>query len=65
MESKMIPQFGEQFEIAPNKVFMIFRGHIKLLIDKCHETTIRIHERFLNGCLMGFPILDTPPAGKL
>ena len=35
--NKIIPQVGEQFNMVPNKVFMIPWGHIKLLIDKCHE----------------------------
>ncbi len=34
---KIVPQLEEQFEMAPNKVFMIPWGHIKLLIDKCHD----------------------------
>ena len=31
------PQVGEEFDIEQNKVFMILWGHIKLLIDKCHD----------------------------
>lgn len=31
------PQVGENFDIVQNKVFMIPWGHIKLLIDKCHD----------------------------
>lgn len=34
---QIVPQLGEQFEMASNKVFMIPWGHIKLLIDKCHD----------------------------
>lgn len=33
----IVPQVVEQFEMASNKVFMIPWGHIKLLIDKCHD----------------------------
>ena len=33
----IVPQVGERFEMASNKVFMIPWGHIKLLIDKCHD----------------------------
>ena len=33
----IVPQVGEQFEMVSNKVFMIPWGHIKLLIDKCHD----------------------------
>lgn len=36
-ENQIVPQAGEQFEMASNKVFMIPWGHIKLLIDKCHD----------------------------
>lgn len=35
--NKIVPQAEEQFEMASNKVFMIPWGHIKLLIDKCHN----------------------------
>ena len=35
--NQIIPQLGEQFEMASNKVFMIPWGHIKLLIDKCQK----------------------------
>jgi len=31
------PQLVEQFKMVSNKVFMIPWGHIKLLIDKCHN----------------------------
>lgn len=34
---EIVPQLGEQFNVAYNKVFMIPWGHIKLLIDKCHD----------------------------
>lgn len=34
---EIVPQLGEQFTMATNKVFMIPWGHIKLLIDKCHD----------------------------
>lgn len=33
----IVPQVGEQFKMVSNKVFMIPWGHIKLLIDKCHN----------------------------
>lgn len=33
----MPPQVEEQFKMVSNKVFMIPWGHIKLLIDKCHD----------------------------
>jgi predicted nuclease of restriction endonuclease-like (RecB) superfamily len=33
----IVPQVGEQFEMVSNRVFMIPWGHIKLLIDKCHD----------------------------
>lgn len=36
-EIEKIPQVGEEFDIVQNKVFMIPWGHIKLLIDKCHD----------------------------
>jgi len=32
-----IPQVVERFDMASNKVFMIPWGHIKLLIDRCHD----------------------------
>ena len=35
--NKNVPQVEERFEMASNKVFMIPWGHIKLLIDKCHD----------------------------
>ena len=35
--NQIIPQVGERFEMASNRVFMIPWGHIKLLIDKCHD----------------------------
>lgn len=35
--SKIIPQLEEQFGMVSNKVFMIPWGHVKLLIDKCHD----------------------------
>jgi predicted nuclease of restriction endonuclease-like (RecB) superfamily len=35
--NEIVPQVGEQFEMAGNRVFMIPWGHIKLLIDKCHD----------------------------
>lgn len=34
---EIVPQAEERFEMASNKVFMIPWGHIKLLIDKCHD----------------------------
>jgi len=34
---EIVPQLGEQFGMENNKVFMIPWGHIKLLIDKCHD----------------------------
>ena len=34
---EIFPQVGENFDIVQNKVFMIPWGHIKLLIDKCHD----------------------------
>lgn len=40
---EIVPQLGEQFEIASNKVFMIPWGHIKLLIDKCHDNPERLN----------------------
>lgn len=36
-DTQIVPQLGEQFEKETNKVFMIPWGHIKLLIDKCHD----------------------------
>ena len=36
-ENQIVPQLGEQFKMVCNKVFMIPWGHIKLLIDKCHD----------------------------
>lgn len=36
-ENEIVPQLGEQFQMVCNKVFMIPWGHIKLLIDKCHD----------------------------
>lgn len=33
----IVPQVEERFGMATNKVFMIPWGHIKLLIDKCHD----------------------------
>ena len=38
-ENQIVPQVGEQFKMVCNKVFMIPWGHIKLLIDKCHDNT--------------------------
>lgn len=35
--NQIVPKVEEQFEMASNKVFMIPWGHIKLLIDKCHD----------------------------
>lgn len=35
--NQIIPQVGEQFEMATDTVFLIPWGHIKLLIDKCHD----------------------------
>lgn len=37
--NQIVPQVEEQFEMASNKVFMIPWGHIKLLIDKCHDNS--------------------------
>lgn len=34
---EIVLQVGEQFNVTYNKVFMIPWGHIKLLIDKCHD----------------------------
>ena len=36
-EKQIVPQVEERFEMASNKVFMIPWGHIKLLIDRCHD----------------------------
>ena len=36
-ENQIVPQVGEDFKMVCNKVFMIPWGHIKLLIDKCHD----------------------------
>ena len=36
-ESKNVPHVEEHFEMVLNKVFMIPWGHVKLLIDKCHD----------------------------
>lgn len=36
-ENQVVPQGEERFGMAANKVFMIPWGHIKLLIDKCHD----------------------------
>ncbi len=36
-EIEIVPQLGEQFLMASNKVFMIPWGHIKLLIDRCYK----------------------------
>jgi len=36
-EKQIIPQVGEQFAMANDRVFFIPWGHIKLLIDKCHD----------------------------
>lgn len=37
------PQVGEKFDIVQNKVFMIPWGHIKLLIDKCHDNPVKFN----------------------
>lgn len=63
--NKMIPQVGEQFEMASNKIFMIPWGHIKLLIDKCHDNPQKfnfyvdktIENNWLRAVLLNF--LDT------
>ncbi|MBE5888177.1 MAG: DUF1016 domain-containing protein [Lachnospiraceae bacterium] len=34
---EIFPQVGEEFDVEQNRVFMIPWGHIKLLIDKCHD----------------------------
>ncbi len=34
---EIVPQVEERFTMVSNKVFMIPWGHIKLLIDKCHD----------------------------
>ncbi len=36
-ETNIVPQVEEQFRMASDRVFMIPWGHIKLLIDKCHD----------------------------
>lgn len=36
-DNKIVHQVEEQFEMASNNVFMIPWGHIKVLIDKCHD----------------------------
>ncbi|MCC8150844.1 MAG: PDDEXK nuclease domain-containing protein [Lachnospiraceae bacterium] len=41
-ENQIFPQVGEQFQMASNKVFMIPWGHIKLLIDKCHDNPEKV-----------------------
>lgn len=35
--SKNVPQLEDHFKMVTNKVFMIPWGHVKLLIDKCHD----------------------------
>lgn len=42
-ENQIVPQVEEQFTMALNKVFMIPWGHIKLLIDKCHNNSGKIN----------------------
>ena len=37
------PQVGEKFDVVQNKVFMIPWGHIKLLIDKCHDNPLKFN----------------------
>ena len=39
---EIVPQVEERFEMASNKVFMIPWGHIKLLIDKCHDNSDKL-----------------------
>lgn len=39
---EIVPQVGEQMDVTNNKVFMIPWGHIKLLIDKCHDNPKKI-----------------------
>lgn len=41
--NKIVPQVEERFEMAANKVFMIPWGHIKVLIDKCHDNPEKFH----------------------
>ncbi len=36
-KNQIVPQVEEQFGMVINKVFMIPWGHIKVLIDKCHD----------------------------
>ena len=36
-KKQIVPQVEEQFKMVCNKVFLIPWGHIKLLIDKCHD----------------------------
>lgn len=38
-EKQIVPQVEEQFKMASARVFMIPWGHIKLLIDKCHDNS--------------------------
>lgn len=38
-----LPQVGEQFEMVSNKIFLIPWGHIKLLIDKCHDNLAKFN----------------------
>ena len=40
---EIVPQLGEQLAMTSNKVFMIPWGHIKLLIDKCHDNPERLN----------------------
>lgn len=40
---EIVPQVGEEFTVVQNKVFMIPWGHIKLLIDKCHDKPIKFN----------------------
>lgn len=40
---EIVPQLGEQFNVTYNKAFMIPWGHIKLLIDKCHDNSEKIN----------------------
>lgn len=42
-ENEIAPQVEEQFRMASNRVFMIPWGHIKLLIDKCHDNLDAFH----------------------
>lgn len=63
--NQIIPQVGERFEMASNRVFMIPWGHIKLLIDKCHDNLEKfnfyvdkvIENNWLRAVLLNF--LDT------